>query len=300
MPEEGINYVDRKELLSFEEILRITEVFAQLGVNKVRITGGEPFLRKGILKFLRELTNINGIKSTHITTNGTLTDDKVNSIKEIGINSVNLSLDSLDPDRFYKITRRDSFDKVITTLTELIDQDIATKINMVVMNRHNIEDILPMIELTKHNDISVRFLEEMPFNGTGSHSGMKTWNYAQILEYIKTYHPKLKKSNDHPNSTSMDYTIPGYDGSIGVIASYSRTFCGSCNRLRLTPTGLLKTCLYDSGVFNIKDLIRAGASNKDIEQALHEALSHRAKDGHEAERKRAHIAINESMATIGG
>lgn len=300
MPEEGINYVDRKDLLTFEEMNRIVSVFAELGIEKIRITGGEPFLRKGIMEFLTGLAQIKGINSTHITTNGTLTDDKVSDLKRIGIKSVNLSLDSLDPERFFTITRRDSFDKVMTTLTELIDQDIPTKINMVVMNRHNIDDILPMIELCKYSDISVRFLEEMPFNGTGSHDGMDTWNHIQILDYIKEHHPGIQKIADGPYSTSMNYSIPGYQGSFGIIASFTRTFCGSCNRIRLTPTGTLKTCLYDNGVFNIRDMIRAGATDTDLQNALTNALSHRAKDGHEAEGKRGPLSVSESMATIGG
>jgi cyclic pyranopterin phosphate synthase len=300
MPEEGITYVDRSDLLTFEELGRVTKVFAKLGINKIRITGGEPFLRKGIMEFLDTIIQTTGIKSTHITTNGTLTHDRVAELRELGISSVNLSLDSLDPKRFQEITRRDTFDKVMTTLTELIEHDIPTKINMVVMSRHNIDDILPMIELTKYNDISVRFLEEMPFNGTGEHDDLKTWNHVQILDHIKQYHPGLTKAIDGPNSTSSDYQIPGYVGSIGIIASFTRTFCGSCNRIRLTPTGLLKTCLYDNGVFNIRDLIRKGATDQDLTLALRDALSHRAKDGYEAEQNRIDTKVSESMATIGG
>ena len=300
MPEEGITYVDRSDLLTFEELGRITKVFAGLGINKIRITGGEPFLRKGIMQFLDTMVHTDGIHSTHITTNGTLTHDKVEEIKDLGISSVNLSLDSLNPERFQEITRRDTFDQVMTTLTELIEHDIPTKINMVVMSRHNIDDILPMIELTKHSDISVRFLEEMPFNGTGSHDDLKTWNHVQILDYIKEHHPGLRKIVSGPNSTSADYKIPGYSGSLGIIASFSRTFCGTCNRIRLTPTGTLKTCLYDDGVFNIRDLMRHGATDEDLVNALTEALSHRAKDGYEAESQRANTLVSESMATIGG
>ncbi len=300
MPEEGITYVDRSDLLTFEELSRITKVFAELGISKIRITGGEPFLRKGIMQFLDTIVHTEGIKSTHITTNGSLTHDIVGQIKNLGISSVNLSLDSLDPKRFQEITRRDTFDQVMTTLTELIQHDIPTKINMVVMSRHNIDDILPMIELTKHSDISVRFLEEMPFNGTGDHDDLKTWNHVQILDHIREHHPGLSKTVDGPNSTSADYKIPGYAGSIGIIASYTRTFCGTCNRIRLTPTGTLKTCLYDDGVFNIRDLIRNGATDQDLINALTDALSHRAKDGYEAESSRINTQVSESMATIGG
>ena len=129
MPEEGITYVDRSDLLTFEELGRITKVFAGLGINKIRITGGEPFLRKGIMQFLDTMVHTDGIHSTHITTNGTLTHDKVEEIKDLGISSVNLSLDSLNPERFQEITRRDTFDQVMTTLTELIEHDIPTTVS---------------------------------------------------------------------------------------------------------------------------------------------------------------------------
>lgn len=300
MPEEGIRYVDKKELLTFEELERIVRIFSDLGINKIRITGGEPFVRKGMMSFIDRINAISGVESIHITTNGTLTKNLVPDLHDVGIKSVNLSLDTLDPERFFKITRRDNFSDVMDTLTQLIEQDMPTKINMVVMSRHNIDDILPMVELTKHMPVSVRFLEEMPFNGTGTHDDIAVWDYVRILEYLKEHHPGLYKISDGPNSTSMNYKIPGYCGSVGIIASYTRLFCGTCNRIRLTPVGMLKTCLYDDGVFNIRDLIRAGATDEVLSSTLLEALAHRAADGHEAERQRSMNLISESMATIGG
>lgn len=300
MPEQGIQYVDRGELLTFEELERIVSLFATQGISKIRITGGEPFVRKGMMEFLHRINSIDGIDSMHITTNGTLTSSRIAELKSTGIKSVNLSLDSLNKEKFFEITRRDSYDEVMDTFNELLAHKIPTKINMVVMSQHNLDDIIPMIELARNNPISVRFLEEMPFNGSGIHDDMATWDHVKILEYIKSYYPNLYKVNDGPNSTSMNYKIPGFRGFFGIIASYTRLFCGTCNRIRLTPTGQLKTCLYDSGVFNIKDLMRAGASDQELLTALTDALSHRAKDGFEAENKRGKNPISESMATIGG
>lgn len=300
MPEEGIQYVQRSDLLTYEELYRIISILAVKGVHKIRITGGEPFLRKDLMSFIKKVNDIDGIRSIHLTTNGTLIDEHIASFTKVGIASVNLSLDSLDPQRFKEITRRDDLDKVMDSLTQLVDHDITTKINMVVMKQHNIEDILPMIELTKHLPISVRFLEEMPFNGSGMNETIGVWSHLEILDYIKQHHPGLTIEPTEKSSTSSNYKIPGYQGSLGIIASYSRTFCGTCNRLRLTPTGLLKTCLYDQGIFNIKDLIRAGASDEDLTTALLEAIGSRAKDGHEAESIRSNRGISESMATIGG
>jgi len=300
MPEEGIKYVERESLLSYEELYRIISLVAAKGIEKIRITGGEPFLRKDLMSFIERINDIDGVNSIHLTTNGTLMNEHIPSFTKVGIKSVNLSLDSIDPKRFHQITRRDDLDKVMESLHLLIEHDVTTKINMVVMKKHNIEDILPMIELTKHLPISVRFLEEMPFNGSGMNDDIGVWSHQEIRSYIQEHHPGLVPLAFEKSSTSMNYKIPGYSGELGIIASYSRTFCGTCNRLRLTPTGLLKTCLYDQGIFNIKDLMRAGASDQEVETALLQAIGSRAKDGHEAESRRSSHTVSESMATIGG
>ncbi len=302
MPEEGINYLPRKELLTYEELERVVRITVSLGINKVRITGGEPFLRKGMMEFLERLLGIKGLEKLNITTNGTFTAGLVPHLKSIGINSINLSIDTLDPQRFFEITRRDSFEAVMRTLDELIENNIPTKINCVVMNGRNTEDIIPMVELAKHRPIGVRFIEEMPFNGSGVDGRPKPWAFPQILDHIKSHFPNIRKLEDEPSSTSFNYQIPGFKGSVGIIAAYSRLFCGTCNRIRLTPQGMLKTCLYDDGVFNLKDLMREGGTDEHLITALLDALGSRAKDGFEAEERRNlfGLPVSESMATIGG
>lgn len=301
MPEEGINYVPRKELLSYEEMERLLHLMVPLGIDKLRITGGEPFLRKEMPEFLERIARIEGLNKLNITTNGTLTCDLVPHLKKIGIHSVNLSLDSLDPDRFFAITRRNSFPRVMQTFDQLLTHGIRTKINAVVMNGRNIEDIIPLAELARKHPVGVRFIEEMPFNGEGAHEQQGLWDFPRILEYLKEHYPDIEKIPDPPNSTSFNYRIPGFQGTIGIIAAYSRLFCGSCNRIRITPKGVLKTCLYDNGVFNIRDLMRAGATNEQLETTLRDALQHRPKDGFEAEQSRYFgRPVSESMATIGG
>ena len=300
MPEEGITYVKREELLSFEEMERLMKVLAGHGIEKLRITGGEPFLRKGMFEFLERMAAIDGLNQIHITTNGTMTKGKVDHLKKIGISSVNLSLDSLDKQRFFDITRRDEFDTVMETLNELLEEDIPTKVNCVVMDGQNIDDILPMVNLAKDKPISVRFIEEMPFNGTGDHPETLFWTSAKTLEYIQKEHPLMNKLVDEKNSTSFNYSIPGFKGTVGFIAAYSRLFCGSCNRIRITPQGMLKTCLYDNGVFNVKDILRNGASDQELLLAIQSAIGSRAKDGFEAEKNRGNRFVSESMATIGG
>ena len=159
----------------------------------------------------------------------------------------------------------------------------TVKINAVVMANRNIEDIIPFVRLTKNQQIAVRFIEEMPFNGSEKETSAEYWNYVKILEHIFEQFPKYNKLQDGPFSTSMNYRVQGHQGTFGVIPAYSRTFCGSCNRIRITPVGILKTCLYDKGVFNIRDLMRKGASDHEIGEAIISACSHRAKDGFEAE-----------------
>jgi molybdenum cofactor biosynthesis protein A len=301
MPEEGIRYLPKKDLLTFEEIHRLISLMASMGITKVRLTGGEPFVRNDLMNLIRDIVEIPGIKDLHLTTNGVLTAPHIPELKKLKIASVNLSLDTLDKKRFHTITRRDEFDSVMGTLNLLIDSGIPVKVNAVVMDGKNIEDIFPLIELTKKNNVDVRFIEEMPFNGEGNHYPILNWTYKKILEYIKGQYPDIQKIQDAAFSTSYNYQIPGHQGTLGIIAAFSRTFCGTCNRIRLTAQGTLKTCLYDDGVLDIRHLLRTGLDDEAIKEKLLLAFHSRPKDGFEAEAKRkSHNPVSESMSTIGG
>jgi cyclic pyranopterin phosphate synthase len=301
MPEDGLNWLSRDELMTYEEMLHLCSLLVKMGIEKIRITGGEPFIRKDLMPFLTRLSKMDGLNELTITTNGVLTAPLIPELKKIGIRSVNLSLDTLDANRFFSITRRDEFPKVMETLDQLLKHDMEVKINAVVMDGKNTQDILPLVELTKDLPISVRFIEEMPFNGEGHiYDGLK-WNYVRILEKISEAYSSIQKLTDPAYSTSCNYHIPGHKGNIGIIAAYSRTFCGTCNRIRVTPQGVLKTCLYDEGVLNIRDLIRNHLSDIQIENHLLRAFGNRPKDGREAEYLRnVNDPTHESMATIGG
>jgi cyclic pyranopterin phosphate synthase len=301
MPEEGLNWLSRKELMTYEEMLQICSLLVKMGIEKIRITGGEPFVRKDIMQFLTSLSKLKGLNELNITTNGVLTAPHIPELKAIGVNSINLSLDTLDANRFFSITGRDEFSNVIETLENCLKNDIEVKINAVVMDGKNTQDIIPLVQLTKDMPVSVRFIEEMPFNGDGHvYNGLK-WDYLRILEEITEKYPGIQKIPDALYSTSYNYKIPGHKGSIGIIAAYSRTFCGTCNRIRITPVGELKTCLYDNGILNIKDLIRQGINEGDLRGILLKTFNQRAKNGWEAERSRKKsTGIHESMATIGG
>ncbi len=300
MPESGIKYMPKKDLLSFEEIGRLVTILAGMGVSKVRLTGGEPFVRTDLMALIRRIVSIEGVGDLHLTTNGILTAPHIPELKDLGIASVNLSMDTLDAGRFKAITRRDEFGKTYQTLQALIGHGIPVKINTVVMDGKNIEDIIPIVELARDHDVSVRFIEEMPFNGEGSHYPILNWTYKRTLEHIRQHFPGITKIDDPQHSTAYLYKIPGFKGTIGLIASFSRTFCGTCNRIRVTAQGTLKTCLYDDGVLNLKELMRHGMSDETIRLKLQAAFSNRPKDGFEAERHRKTRVISESMSTIGG
>lgn len=301
MPEEGIDWLGRKEIMTYEEMLRICSLLVNMGIEKIRITGGEPFVRKGIMAFLTDLSKLPHLKQMTITTNGVLTGPYVPELKKLGIQSVNLSLDTLDRDRFFSITHRDELPAVLQTLEELLYNGLEVKMNAVVMDGKNTDDIIPLVRLTKDMPISVRFIEEMPFNGGDQHFSTLVWDHIRILQCIKEHFPGIRKIPDPPFSTSYNYEIPGHKGTVGIIAAYTRSFCGTCNRIRLTPDGTLKTCLYGDSALNIKNLIRQGLSQLELKTSLINAISKKAADGWEAERNRTfQNGVHESMASIGG
>lgn len=303
MPAEGIPYLPKRELLSYEEMERLTGILAGLGVRKVRLTGGEPFVRRDLLPFMERLSRIPGIEELTLTTNGVLTAPHVPELARLGVRAVNLSLDTLDRTRFAQITRRDELPRVLDTLYALLAAGIRVKINAVVMDGQNTQDLLPLAELTRELPVEVRFIEEMPFNG-GSHEATPAtlpWNHRSIRQHLEEHLGPLTPTAARPGDTATHYTVAGHQGRLGIIAAYSRTFCGSCNRIRLTAEGLVRTCLYDQGGLDLRAQLRGGASDEEIRHALIDVFRHRAANGFEAERQRPlHQLSFESMSTIGG
>jgi len=297
MPAEGLQWLQRDEVLSYEEIERLLPVFSSLGIRKLRFTGGEPFVRRDFHLLLQRVAERALFESISITTNGVLTAQHVPLLKAINIHSVNLSLDTTNAERFSAITRRDSFDDVMRSLDALQTAGIPTKINAVIMEGINEADLVPLAMLSKDSPIDVRFIEEMPFNGRGDRHAMK-WNRHGLLDALQTHFGTMQRMNDESNSTSENYHVEGHKGHIGIIAAWSRTFCGTCNRLRLTPSGQMKTCLYGKNEINLRELLRSGASDFSIAQHISDAVKRKAPDGITAEKLRT--PVEESMATIGG
>lgn len=301
MPENGLPWIKQNDLMTDEEMLKICSIFTDLGVDKIRITGGEPFVRKNCISLIENISKLNGLTDLSLTTNGLLTEQYIPQLKAFGVKSVNLSLDTLDEERFFKITRRKSFDKVMKTLESLLKHQIKVKINTVVMEDQNTEDIIPLVQLTKELPVDVRFIEEMPFNGNNNAEIVPKWNFPQIYNHIKDHFPDIEKLKDPKSSTSYNYKIPGFTGNIGIIAAYTRSFCGDCNRIRITPSGILRTCLYEGGGINLKEKIRSGATDEELKNIIINSIHHKPKDGWEAEKQTMNASeIHQSMATIGG
>ena len=296
MPAEGIPLNSRDHILQFEEMEKLIQIFIDLGVNKLRITGGEPFVRKGLMEFLKRVNRFEGINSINITTNAVFIGDIISDLEQLKIGSLNISLDSLHKDRFFKITRRDDFEIVMENINKAIKSTIPVKLNMVVLAGINDDEILSFSRLAKDKHIEVRFIEQMPFSGgPASESIISADQILDVLqqEYLLLYEQSL------PNSTARIFNNPGYKGTIGIIAGYSRTFCSSCTRLRITSEGMLKTCLYDRGAVNLKEMLRSGKTDMQIKDAIIMAVQNRAKDGFESQ-ERYNRNSNLSMAQIGG
>lgn len=300
MPAEGIPYEPKTHLLSYEEITRLLRVLGGLGFQKVRFTGGEPFLRKDFMQLLENTSELEAFKSIHITSNGTLLQKHIARLKELGITKINLSIDSLDKQRFHKITRRDDFEKVMQTFHMLVDNGFTIKLNAVIMKGINTQDIIPLAELAKDYPVDVRFIEEMPFNG-GYKKNIEMYSAKDIHADLKTKYPNLEEIEGKHGDTANLLSVPGYKGNIGVIAAFSRTFCNTCNRLRISSKGEIKSCLYDDGAFNIRDYMRSGVTDEQLADKFREIVRLKPKDGFEAEKMRkSPTKAMQSMSSIGG
>lgn len=295
MPPEGVPFIPHDNILRFEEIIRLGGIFSGLGVEKMRFTGGEPFVRKGFPEFLVNFREALPDISLHLTTNGVVTYKHLDSLTGARINGINLSIDTLQKERFEKLTLRNTFDEVMRSLNVLIESGIPLKINTVVQQGFNVDEIINIANIARDNDVEVRFIEQMEFNGNElNYDVCDSKNILQLLlDHFGTLLPVNRSS-----STASCYTIPGFKGSVGIIAGHSRTFCDTCSRIRLTSTGMLKTCLYDNGVSSLRDLIRSGATDNEIIYSIKTAVSSRFKDGFEAEAY--NIDKKKSMASIGG
>ena len=274
MPKEGIAYFPKESLLSTEEIKRLIEVFQSLGVNKIRLTGGEPLLRSDIADILAHIYSV-GISDVSITTNGILLKEKLGGLLEAGLTRINISLDTFRHEKFERITGADAYEKVITGLFAAMESGLSpVKINMVVMRGWNTDEIPDFVEFARIYPIEVRFLELMPtrnnFEGTAMVSNDSFVSVKEIRAEVER-HASLG-AEDPIQGVARSYPVLGGQGKIGFVSPVSNHFCATCNRVRLTSTGGLKTCLHGEEVVDLKAFIRKGANEEEIAQAIRAAL----------------------------
>lgn len=267
-----------RELLTTPEIVLLSSVFVSQGVTKIRLTGGEPTVRRDILPLMHQIGELrrHGLKEICITTNGISLHRKLDSMIESGLTGVNLSLDTLDPWQFQIMTRRKGFEAVQKSIDRILELNrlgagIKLKINCVVMRGVNDREVLPFVDLTQEKDIEVRFIEYMPFDGN-KWSKNKMFSYQEMLDLIRTKYPTLQKVQDHKNDTSKTWHIPGFTGRIGFITSMTHNFCGTCNRLRITGDGNLKVCLFGNAEVSLRDILRKSNSGEPIDEQAFDAM----------------------------
>ena len=291
----------RRELLSYEELGRLTGLLVGMGIDKVRITGGEPLVRHGMLDFFRRLRAIQGLRQLALTTNATLLAPHLATLRELQLSGLNISLDTLKAERFAAITGQNLFAAVFEVIEEAIAAGIPVKINAVVQQDINTDELLDLARLAENRPIQVRFIEPMPFDG-GSNFIAGTWNLARLEQHFRNHLPELTET-PQVGSTARIFQPSGFTGSIGLIGGYSRCFCATCNKIRITPQGMLKTCLYDDGVLDLKEVLRTGATDGEIADLVRACLGRRHADGFAAASRRQQDGMAgscASMATIGG
>lgn len=278
MPEEGVPLSPNRELLTTPEIVMLSSLFVGQGVSKIRLTGGEPTVRRDILPLMHQIGALRpqGLRELCITTNGISLHRKLDSMVEAGLTGVNLSLDTLDPWQFQIMTRRKGFDAVQKSIERILELNkhgagIKLKINCVVMRGVNDREVIPFVEMTREKDIEIRFIEYMPFDGNKWSQG-KMFSYTEMLDLIRAEYPGLEKVQDHKNDTSKTWHIPGFTGRIGFITSMTHNFCGTCNRLRITGDGNLKVCLFGNAEVSLRDLLRKSNSGEPIDEEAFEAM----------------------------
>lgn len=301
MPAEGVPLSPKSHIMNYDEIYSIAKTFVANGVTKIRLTGGEPLIRKDIPVILGKLASLP--VELAITTNGITIDRHIDVLKENKINNINVSLDTLSESKFKEITRRNQFEKVYQNILLLVKNGFKVKINAVLIKGFNDDEIIDFIKLTKELPISFRFIEFMPFDGN-KWDLKKMVSYAEVMEVAKSHfsNDKIERIKDAENDTSKNYKIKGYKGSFAIISSVTNPFCDSCNRLRLTADGKLKNCLFSASESDLLSTLREG---KSIESIIQKAIQGKFKirggmDTLEKLQKPDLHSKNRSMITIGG
>lgn len=270
MPEEGIESIPHDEILTYDEILRICEIVSELGIRKIKITGGEPLVRKDIVNLIRDIKNIDKIEQVTLTTNGILLHEMLDDLYDAGIDAINISLDTLNKDNFKKITRRDGLEKVLMSIDKAYDLGIRVKINCLAIRDFNLSELVEIASFAKDREIDVRFIELMPIGFGKKYTQIDNDEILSILESrFGTFEIVTEKRGNGP---AKYYRNQNMKGCIGFISAISHEFCESCNRIRLTSSGFLKLCLHYNKGIDLKEPIRNGISDEDLKKLIHDTI----------------------------
>jgi GTP 3',8-cyclase len=284
MPLDEYEWIDKREILTFEEITRIATLFVKLGVEKIRLTGGEPLVRQNLDHLVAKLSAIPDLKDICLTTNGALLSEKVGGLKAAGLKRVNVSIDSLDAEKFKRMTKRGDLTKVLGGIFAAKESGLhPIKLNAVIERGVNDDDILSLVQFSRQNGFAMRFIEYMDVGNANSWTSKKLVSKREILEKIDSRFPLREVGRAQGSAPSVDYEFVDGRGDIGVIASVTEPFCSSCTRLRITADGKIVTCLFSNVGQDIKALLRNGASDDQILEFLRSIWTTRA-DRYSAER----------------
>lgn len=269
MPKNNTKWFDDSEVLTFDEIIRLSSILASLGVEKIRLTGGEPLVRPSIENLTKSIRKIRHIKSVGLTTNGLLLSDKIDALKSSGLDSVNISLDSFKEDRFRMMTGINGLNKVISSIQKARDAGLNVKINTVVVRGWNDDEVVEFANFARRTGITVRFIEFMPLDGTGIWRSDLVFSKNEMVEKLESnigkMFPMLEQEISAPAKL---YSFSDREGTIGFIPSVTEPFCNQCDRIRLTSDGRFLTCLFENPGYDIKRDLREGASDQELGQCL--------------------------------
>ncbi|XP_001984617.2 molybdenum cofactor biosynthesis protein 1 isoform X2 [Drosophila grimshawi] len=298
MPAEGVPLQPKSQLLTTEEVLRLARIFVEQGVRKIRLTGGEPTVRRDIVDIVAHLKALPQLENVGITTNGLVLTRLLLPLQRAGLDSLNISLDTLRKERFEQITRRKGWERVIAGIDLAIQLGYRPKVNCVLMRNFNEDEICDFVEFTRERPVDVRFIEYMPFSGNKWQTE-RLISFKETVQIIRQRWPEFQALANGPNDTSKAYAVPGFAGQLGFITSMTEHFCGTCNRLRLTADGNIKVCLFGNKEFSLRDAMRSeGSTEQQLVELIGAAVQRK---------KRQHAGMlnlsqmeNRPMILIGG
>lgn len=298
MPEEGVDLTPNGDLLTAEEIERLVRVFASAGVDKVRLTGGEPTVRKDLEEVVKRAASVPGIRDVSVTTNGVTLEKRLEKLKANGLTRLNISLDTLVPAKFEFMTRRKGQERVMASINKAVELGFdSVKVNVVVMRGQNDDEIVDFVELTKDKPINVRFIEYMPFDGN-KWSTKKMMSYAEMKTRVEERFGALQRLADPKEEVAKNFSIPGHVGTVSFITSMTNSFCSGCNRLRIMADGNLKVCLFGNSEVSLRDSMRSGDDDDRLLSVISAAVK-RKKAAHAGMHELA-ASDNRAMIKIGG